>query len=114
MIYQFEDVATGEAVDVEMPVAEAVDLGDTIELEGRTLRRSIIAPTVAPVVTLEVHGWQRAPGSCPGATAYKDPITGKVTTKDVTGEGVPLYDSRSDMQRTERLTEGRETFQQLK
>jgi len=40
-IYEFQDVESGKMVDVEMPMAEAVDIGSTIRRGGRTLKRLV-------------------------------------------------------------------------
>ena len=37
--YDFEDVETGEHVELDMPMSEAVDFGAVIERDGRKLRR---------------------------------------------------------------------------
>ena len=39
MIYQFKDVETGEPVDINMPMAKAVDIGAIITRRGRKLKR---------------------------------------------------------------------------
>ena len=49
MIYQFQDVETGEPVDVDMPMADSVEIGAVIRRAGRKLKRlppQLSEPTV--------------------------------------------------------------------
>lgn len=45
--YVFSDEVTGELVELFMPVEECVPLGETRTIDGRLLRRLVVAPEVA-------------------------------------------------------------------
>lgn len=46
MRYEFEDVETGELVEVEMHPDKAVPFGETIRWGGRKLKRLVHAPAI--------------------------------------------------------------------
>ncbi len=69
--YSFEDVENGDVVLVEMPMAKAVDFGDTIRRKGRKLRR--IVEQSGCTHTKPILGYTIArslPRNYPGADFY--------------------------------------------
>jgi len=113
MKYHMRDVVTGEEVEIDRPVALAPEFGKPITWKGRRLVRPvpeanhIQRPRVRE--NLRVVGWSQPPG-VPGATAYLDPDTGRVSNDP---SGVPMYDSERDLQATARLTGGEITHGRL-
>ncbi len=97
MIYQFKDVETGEPVDVDMPMAKAVDIGAIIRRKGRKLKR--LAPNLTtPVIAGDFYtNYQCTPGTSEssGAKNYDEKGRPKFTSrrearewaKRKTGEG---------------------------
>lgn len=57
MIYEFKDVETGSVVELNMPMRDAVRIGEVIEHEGRHLIRlpSLVAASVAPDLHFTSH-----------------------------------------------------------
>lgn len=113
MRYHMQDVETGEEVVIDRPVALAPNFGQRIKWKGRTLVRpvpradQIQRPRVSK--NLKVVGWSKPPGT-PGATAYMDEHTGKVSQDP---SGIPLWDSERDLQRTARETLGEFTHKRV-
>lgn len=114
MRYHMRDVATGEEVVIERPAALAPDFGREMVWKGRRLVREL--PRAEHIQrarvakNLHVVGWSQPPG-VPGATAYMDERTGKVSQDP---SGVPLYDNERDLRRTEKATRGEITHGRLK
>lgn len=84
MLYDFEDTETGETVELAMPMAEAVPIGETIERDGRTLRR--VFSRVAGVHDRTFQPFesvQLAPGS--------------IKTRRVGKDGQPIISSKREL-----------------
>lgn len=114
MRYHMRDVETGEEVVIERPAALAPDFGREMKWRGRRLVREL--PRVEHIARVRVRpnthvvGWSLPPG-VPGATAYMDEVTGKVSQDP---SGVPMFDNESDLQRTAKLTKGGVTHGRLR
>lgn len=106
MKYHMRDVETGEEVVIDRPIPSAPEFGKVIKYKGRKLVRPLPAAKHLPRarVSKNVHviGWSQPPG-VPGATAYMDPDTGKVSNDP---NGVPLYDNLRDLNATAKATGG--------
>jgi hypothetical protein len=113
MRYHMRDVDTGEEIEIDRPVCQAPDFGVPIKWKRRTLVRPMPEvkhmPRPRVAADLLVKGWRCPPG-VPGATAYMDEITGKISNDP---SGVPLYDSERDLQRTAKETKGEFTHARL-
>lgn len=60
MIYQFVDEATGEPVELNLPMGSAPCIGETTRQGGRVLRRVVTAPRIAVdkgCVSWQVERW---------------------------------------------------------
>lgn len=87
MIYDFDDVKTGERIGVHYERMEGPDgppgIGEVVELEGRTLRR---VPSIFTKPTIrEIH-----------FQAHSQPLWAK-GAKSYTKDGVPCFSSRSEV-----------------
>lgn len=109
--YHAIDVETERRVEVLLTPEEAFDwdIGTERLYGGRRMRR--VGVQVDPGFAvgavardLKVVGWSQ-PGGVPGATAYMDPFTGKVSSA-YNPIGVPLYDSDRDLNATAKATNG--------
>lgn len=106
MRYHMRDVVTGEEVVIDRPIALAPNFGQEIKWKGRRLVRPV--PTGDQIQrprvrqNLKVVGWSQPPG-VPGATAYLDPDTGRVSNDP---SGVPMYDNVRDLEATAKQTGG--------
>lgn len=85
MIYTFQDPKSGEHVDVEMPMSEAVPFGEEVVVAGRTLvrvpdagQRAIVSPGVAHV-SRALPRWTEGADSY---TAKGEPVVGSQATID--------------------------------
>jgi len=113
MRYHMRDTETGEEVEIDRPVAMAPEFGEVIKWKGRKLVRPMPEvkhmPRVRVQPNLKVVGWRMPPG-VPGATAYMDEITRKISNDP---SGVPLFDSVRDLQATAKATQGEYTHKRL-
>jgi hypothetical protein len=60
--YDFQDVETGEHSVIVMPMSDAVSIGDTMEHNGRTLRRVVSS---GQVMDQSWKQWPRVSNSLP-------------------------------------------------
>ncbi len=86
MIYTFQDPDSGELVDVEMPMAEAVPFGETATIAGRELVRVPDAGQRAIVSAGVAHVSRALPRWTEGADSY-------------TAKGEPVVESQSTIDR---------------
>lgn len=84
-IYEFRDEESGETIEIYLHVGEAPRFGDTIDADGRTLRRIPSVPARATVKTWHVVAHSQ-PEWAQGAEGY-------------TQTGTPLFSSKKAVQR---------------
>lgn len=90
-----ENATHAEAIEkLEALQREAARATARIDGESAPMPGVVVKPSVL------LKAWS-LPSGVPGATAYMDPVTKKISQDS---SGVPLYDNKSDLMRTARAT----------
>ena len=65
MIYEFENMKTGELVEVNYPMGEAPEAGTEVMIDGVMLRRIVSKAQVSAAVATVTHGYPYVSHSLP-------------------------------------------------
>lgn len=115
--YDFRRCADGE--HVVLPIGAELnwelEIGDMVEIEGERFERIPFVkgpegPGIAVSPNLHVIGYSQPPHT-PGADAYMDEHTGKVSQDP---SGIPLWDSERSLNQTAKDTKGEVTHKRLR